>query len=279
MTRTIVITGATSGLGLATARLMAAEFDVRLVLACRNIDKAQSVAADIAQQTGNTNVEAMQLDLASLASVRKFVSDYLAKDYEPLFGLLNNAGIGDENTGKTEDGFDIVFQTNHLGHFLLTNLLLGHMADNGRVFSVSSDMHNPPFKGFEWFGVDAAAYGDERLASPGMRYSTSKLLNLYFIYELNRRLRAAGSGIIANAFNPGYMPETNLSSNPPEKIANVKRFAPDRWGDIDRSPRALAELMATDVRDWISGWFFDRSVNVVRTSELSYSEENAIDLW
>ncbi|MBR1439532.1 MAG: SDR family NAD(P)-dependent oxidoreductase, partial [Synergistaceae bacterium] len=205
--KTIIITGGNSGLGLETAKLTAEKGgDFSLILACRNIEKGNSAAEKIRNETGNKNVSAMLLDLASLKSVRDFASGI----NEPVYALDNNAGISGSSSGETVDGLDSVFQSNHLGHFLLTNLLLPKMTDDARILNISSDMHNPPYGSLVWNGTDAIARNAGHLGSA--RYFYSKLCNLYFTYELDRRLRAEGSHITCNALNPGFMPATNLQA-------------------------------------------------------------------
>ena len=139
--KTYIITGANSGLGFETAKRIAKK-GYRVILACRNMEKGSAGADAIKSETGNGNIESRQLDLASLVSVRNFAEGL--KDIA-IYALDNNAGISGMKTGTTEDGYDIVFQSNHLGHFLLTNLLLPQIEDDGRILNISSDMHNPPY--------------------------------------------------------------------------------------------------------------------------------------
>ena len=144
--KTYIITGANSGLGFETAKRIAKK-GYRVILACRNMEKGSEAADAIKSETGNENIESRQLDLASLVSVRNFAEGL--KD-TAIYALDNNAGISGMKTGTTEDGYDIVFQSNHLGHFLLTNLLLPQIEDDGRILNISSDMHNPPYGELVW---------------------------------------------------------------------------------------------------------------------------------
>lgn len=203
--KTYIITGANSGLGFETAKRIAEEGH-QVILACRNMEKGSIAAATIKSATGNGNIEARQLDLASLSSVREFAEGM--KD-TVIYALDNNAGIAGMKKGITDDGYDIVFQSNHLGHFLLTNLLLPQIEDNGRILNISSDMHNPPFGELEWKGAEILAHPTEEIMK--QRYYYSKLCNLYFTYELCRRLREKGGHITVSALNPGFMGETNLA--------------------------------------------------------------------
>ena len=125
--RTVIITGGNSGLGFETSKKIAKDKEYRVILACRNPQKAEEAVQKIKEETENENILSLQLDTASLASVRKFAMDYESSNFGKIYALLLNAGINGMHTGMTEDDIEIVFQTNHLGHFLLANLMLPHM--------------------------------------------------------------------------------------------------------------------------------------------------------
>lgn len=282
--KTVIITGSNSGLGFETAKKIAAQSkNFNIILACRNAERAEKAKELIISETKNPNVTFMQLDTASLKSVRKFVENY-KKYNKPIYALLCNAGMsGNLNTVKqmTEDGFDVVFATNHLGHFLLTNLLLPFMDKNGKIIVTSSDMHNPPLKEgqkFEWIGTEAIAHPDEEMAIDFVRYSYSKLCNLYFVYELSKILKTQGSSVTVNAFNPGLM-KTHFSPEKAEFFKYVRVNMPERYGDLDKSSTALAELVYSEDIIQTSGNFYDRSTKAIATSPLSYDEKNARELW
>lgn len=266
--RVFVITGANSGLGLETARILAGRSaDGTVILACRDLGRGEDARLAI----GMPNVRTAHLDVSSLSSVREFAAAFEGQ----LDALICNAGIS-HGPSSTVDGVDGVFATNHLGHFLLTELLLDRMPPTGRVISVSSDMHSPPGPKLTW--PSAAA-----LARPGnhavgrLRYSYSKLCNLYFVYELSRRLRADGSDVSVAAFNPGLMTETNFASMPRAVGAVMRRIFAARVGSLATSSAALASLAADP--QLIDGLYFDRSTRPTRSSELSYDIPNAVDLW
>ena len=273
--KTYVITGGNSGLGFETAKRIA-KAESHVILACRNPEKGKMAAEAIVMETGNKSVEARELNLASLSSVRTFVGSL---DGMKIDGLDNNAGIAGMHTGITADGFDIVFQSNYLGHFLLTNLLLPQMTEDARILNISSDMHNPPYVQLEWKGVEAMAHPNEETTK--LRYYYSKLCNLYFTYELNRRLQAQGGGICVNALNPGFMGATNLAGGnmTQERIEQVKKTMPDRYGELPVSADAAAAILTGDEFAKVSGVYFDRSTRTARSSELSYDETNAKELW
>ena len=274
--RTVIITGGNSGLGFETAKKIAKNNEYRVILACRNPQKAEEAVGKIKEETGNENILSLTLDTASLASVRAFVKDYEKLNIGKIYALLLNAGINGMNSGLTEDGMEIVFQTNHLGHFLLANLLLPYMEDDGKIFATSSDMHDSPMGKMVWQGTEALAHPED--SENRLRYSFSKLCNIYFIHELAKRLEAEGSQIHANAFNPGMM-ETNFAPIDKKRAKMVKLTMPHRFGDLEKSSDAYAELIVNDELATTSANYYDRSTNAVKSSELSYNDENAKELW
>ncbi len=189
--RTFIVTGANSGIGLPTARALA-EAGAHVVLAVRDVAKGETVAASIAGDT-----EVRRLDLADLASVRAF-ADAWQGDVDVL---INNAGVMRTPERRTADGFELQIGTNHLGHFALTNLLLRHVTD--RIVTVSSGAHRGGSISLDDLNWQRRRY--QRWAA----YQQSKLANLLFTLELQRRLTAAGSPIRALAAHPGYA-ATNL---------------------------------------------------------------------
>jgi NAD(P)-dependent dehydrogenase (short-subunit alcohol dehydrogenase family) len=274
--KNVIITGANSGLGFEAAKKVAEKQDYKVILACRNMEKAEKAKEQIISATGNNHVEAMLLDTSSLASVHAFADKIIASG-EKVDVLVNNAGISPMNhIGMTEEGFELVFATNYLGHFLLTQLLLPYMAEDGRIYNVSSDMHNPP-GGITWPGADALAHPqkDDR-----RKYSYSKLCMIYMTHELADRLKADGKRVTVNSFNPGFMADTNFSKGGGKaREFVVKTTMPDRYGNLETSSDALADLITRDEFGIISGEYFDRSTNTVKSSELSYNSENAKELW
>jgi NAD(P)-dependent dehydrogenase (short-subunit alcohol dehydrogenase family) len=282
--KTIILTGASSGLGFETVKKIAKNFqNYRIILACRNLEKANSKKEEIEKETKNKNLVVMEIDTSSLQSVKNFVINYKNSSYGKIYSLICNAGIGGNSSNeRTKDGYDVIFETNHLGHFLLVNSLLPLMEENGRIFVISSDMHDPPklfYPNFNWIGAEKLAKPDEELSKSSIRYSYSKLCNLYFTYELIKKV--GNKKLFINAFTPGFIPETGLSGGkkvPPQAIEQIKKAYPERIGDLEKSSQALCDLITMENFN-ANGAFFDRSTNIIKTSELSYNEINSKELW
>jgi NAD(P)-dependent dehydrogenase (short-subunit alcohol dehydrogenase family) len=184
--RTVVVTGASSGIGLVTARELA-QAGARVVLAVRDTAKGEAAAATMAGE-----VEVRRLDLADLASVRAFADGWTGA----LDVLVNNAGVMALPERRTADGFEMQVGTNHLGHFALTNLLLPHVTD--RVVTVASMAHRAGRIRLDDLNFERGGY------RPWVAYGQSKLANLLFTMELQRKLEDAGSPVRSVAAHPGY---------------------------------------------------------------------------
>jgi NAD(P)-dependent dehydrogenase (short-subunit alcohol dehydrogenase family) len=200
--QTVIVTGANSGIGKVTARELA-KAGARVVLAVRTRAKGDAAAADM---TGD--VEVRELDLASLDSIRAF-ADAWSGDIDLL---INNAGVMVPPRGKTADGFELQFGTNHLGHFALTNLLLANVTK--RVVTVSSTAHKTGKIDLDDLNWESRSY------KSWLAYGQSKLANLLFTSELQRRLSEAGSTVISTAAHPGYA-ATNLQSGNESRLADL----------------------------------------------------------
>jgi NAD(P)-dependent dehydrogenase (short-subunit alcohol dehydrogenase family) len=198
--RTVLVTGANSGIGRETA-LELARKGARVHVACRSEDRARPVLDDIAAVGGPDAASFVPLDLADLASVRACAEAY-RKSGEPLHVLVNNAGVAGQR-GETSDGFELAFGVNHLGHFLLTVQLLDELRRSApsRVVTVSSDAH------YQARGVDFGSLRGPTRGFTGLgEYAVSKLCNVLFTQELARRLAAEGmSGVTTYALHPGLI--------------------------------------------------------------------------
>jgi NAD(P)-dependent dehydrogenase (short-subunit alcohol dehydrogenase family) len=216
--RTAIVTGANSGLGRITARELARS-GARVVLACRNMQKGDDALRECAAVASGADPELEELDLASLDSVREFAERFRA-GHDGLDLLINNAGVMATPRRSTADGFELQFGTNHLGHFALTGLLIGELEgrEDARVVTLSSTAHR--------FGrIAFDNLGGERRYFRWRAYGQSKLANLLFALELDRRLRAAGSTIKSLAAHPGYA-ATNLQfAGPPGLDAAVMKVS------------------------------------------------------
>jgi NAD(P)-dependent dehydrogenase (short-subunit alcohol dehydrogenase family) len=206
--RVAVVTGANTGLGLATAGALAAH-GASVVLAVRNVDKGKAAAARITTDSPDADVTIRQLDLSALESIREAADD-LRATYATLDLLINNAGVMYTPRSATADGFELQFGTNHLGHFAFTGLLLERMVAvaGSRVVTVSSIGHR--IRARIDFDDLQSTRGYSRVAA----YGQSKLANLLFTYELQRRLASGGSSTIAVAAHPGVT-STELVRNSP----------------------------------------------------------------
>ena len=204
--RVAVVTGANTGIGLTTAQALAGR-GARVVLAVRNPDKGRAAADQIRAATPGAEVDVQILDLGSLDSIRS-ASETLRERHERIDLLINNAGVMYTPLSRTADGFEMQFGTNHLGHFALTGLLIDRLlaAEGSRVVTVSSMGHR----------IRAAIHFDdlqsERSYDRTAAYGQSKLANLLFTYELQRRLAAAGATTSAVAAHPGVA-ATELGRN------------------------------------------------------------------
>ncbi|MFY1703789.1 oxidoreductase [Micromonospora sp. WMMA1923] len=203
--RTVVVTGANSGIGRAAAHALAAA-GARVVLAVRDLAKGQAAAATMAG-----DVEVRRLDLADLASIRAFAEDFT----DPIDVLINNAGLMVPPLGRTKDGFELQIGTNHLGHFALTNLLLPRIRE--RVVTVSSSGHRAGTIDLDDLNWERRRYR----AFPA--YAQSKLANLLFTAELQRRLADVDSSVRATAAHPG-LAATNLLDHLDDRRSVLRRF-------------------------------------------------------
>jgi len=199
-----IVTGANSGIGYEITRALVRK-RATVILACRNKDKGEAVVHQIVQEYPEVKAELGLLDLASLALVRRFAAEFTHR-YDKLDILINNAGVMRPPFGKTADGFELQFGVNHLGHFALTGLLFDLIirTPQARVVTVSSYGHR--------FGkIDFENLNADKGYDPGVAYGQSKLANLLFTYELQRRFRAVKVDAIATAAHPGWTTGTNLA--------------------------------------------------------------------
>jgi NAD(P)-dependent dehydrogenase (short-subunit alcohol dehydrogenase family) len=285
-TRTAIITGASSGLGLECARaLLENDPSWHLVLPVRDTGRG----ADAVTQLGEPQrCTVMPMDLASLSSVRAFTEDVRGATLAPLHAIVCNAGVQVVSGREwTEDGVEMTFGVNHLGHFALVKGLLGELAHPARILVVSSGTHDPS----KHTGMPDPAYTSaanlahppaEQAADDGRRrYTTSKLCNLLFTYELNRRL---GDGVTVNAFDPGLMPGSGLARDYPPLQRLAWRYLLPALRVLPgvRSTRTSGRYLAVLTNDarfaGVSGQYFD-GLRPIQSSADSYDRDKALDLW
>ncbi len=206
-----VITGGNSGIGFEAAKLLG-EAGADITIACRTLSKGER-AKKALEKTISGQVDIVQVDLSRLASVRQAAEEVRAR-HAAIDGLINNAGIMQTPKQTTEDGFDLQMASNHLGHFLWTGLLLDLVEKaKGRVAVVASLVHK--------FGpLQLDDLMSEKKYDPTRAYGQSKLANLMFAFELDRRLKASGHDAICVACHPGYS-STNLQSTGPSGFFNL----------------------------------------------------------
>ncbi|MEK4082450.1 SDR family NAD(P)-dependent oxidoreductase [Psychrobacillus sp. FSL K6-1415] len=299
--KTVIITGGNTGLGYECAKVIAkANKDWQIVLASRNKERVNLATQELIQTTGNQNISGMVVDLASISSIHDFVHQFIEADLPPLHSIICNAGLQFVNgTQATVDGIEGTFGVNHLGHFLLVRLLLDHIQDQGSIFVVSSDTHDPLMK----TGMPAPVYlhpsimanpqkSDESLANLSSlnrgqtRYTTSKLCNLYFSYELARRIEKANRLISVVAFNPGMMPGRGSSLSRDyhpllkfmwNNVLPLMRFFRSSVRTPQQSGSDLANLLLNQPYS-TSGVYFDGSKEIPSSKE-SYDINRAKELW
>ena len=196
--KVVIITGSNTGIGYHMAYGLASK-GANVVMACRNLEKASDSRNKILKDFPKANIKLYQLDLADLDNIKYFANKFINEN-DKLDILINNAGVMIPPYSKTKNDFELQFGTNHLGHFALTGLLLPLLEknDNGRIITVSSIAHNPGIIDFNDLNSERKKY------SKWSSYSQSKISNLCFTIELDRRLKAGGFSTISLASHPGY---------------------------------------------------------------------------
>lgn len=215
--RTIIVTGANTGLGFETTVALAKK-GAKVIMACRNLTKANAAKAQINKEVPTADLEVMEINLSSLQSVQHFAKEYLSK-FDRLDVLINNAGVMTPPYSKTEDGFELQIGANYLGHFLLTGLLLDTISKtpNSRIVTLSSLTHNNGSINFD-------DLQSEKKYSASGAYAQSKLACLMFTYELQRRLEKAGHHqTMSVGAHPGIA-TTELSRHMPKLLYTILRY-------------------------------------------------------
>lgn len=289
--KVVVVTGANSGLGYEACRLFCREGHT-VVLACRQLDAADKAASDLQIENPNCRTYVLQLDLASVVSIRQFVEEFRATR-EPLHVLVNNAGVGinlhHPDMLISEEGYELTLATNHLGHFLLTNLLLDDLkktaagGDEVRVVMLSSESHEHDVfnksgvrgpKPVTAMDLENLMMEQEGTYNTAQAYKDSKAANIMFVYEMARRLE--GSGVNINALCPGFIPRTNLLRNASAPSRFYNRYIldgvmrPFRKGATRRPEEGgqfIFELATDDKYKGVTGKYFKEGVEAQSSVE------------
>ena len=269
--RTVVVTGANTGIGLATASALAGQ-GWRVWVACRSEGKGAAAVAGIRAATGNDAVFLLMLDLADLESVRACADAFLGRG-EALHVLINNAGVGGRR-GLTRQGFELMFGVNHLGHFLLTQLLLERLVSSApaRVVTVSSDAHYNA-RGIDWDALRRPARGITGLGG----YAVSKLCNVLFSQELARRTE--GTGVHSYALHPGVVASDIWRRVP----WPVRPLVTRRMLSVDQGAQTSLYCATSPSVASESGLFYDkcalREASEVATPELGRALWERSEAW
>jgi NAD(P)-dependent dehydrogenase (short-subunit alcohol dehydrogenase family) len=258
-----MVTGANAGMGKEISLALAAK-GANLVMVARDPARGESALADVEQKTGNRTVELLIGDLSSQKSIRTLVQEFTAR-HDRLHVLVNNAGVTMARRAETVDGIETIFATNHLGPFLLTNLLLPALAAGApsRVVTVSSAAHAmgkmdfDDLQGTRKFGEISA-------------YNQSKLANVLFTYELARRLE--GTGVTANVVEPGFV-KTNLTVPFPFSLFSFMR------GSAVDGAKPTVFLSSSPEVEGVNGRFFNVKGIATNSSKTSYDTDAAKRLW
>lgn len=258
-----MVTGANSGIGKEIA-LGLAGMGANLVMVCRDRARGDAARADVQEKTGNPEVELLLADLSSQKSIRNLVQEFEAR-HNRLHVLINNAGVSQASRIETADGLEVVFATNHLAPFLLTNLLLPVLTASApaRIVIVSSGVQAMGKIGFDDL-QSTRSYSEIRV------YNQSKLANVLFTYELARRIE--GTGVTANAVEPGFI-KTNLKVPFPFSIFSFMRGKP-----VDGA-RPSVFLASSPEVEGVNGRFFNNKGIATKSSAISYDESVAKRLW
>jgi len=301
---TVLITGGHAGIGLECAKQLASGPHLDLVLAGRDLERVERAAVKLRADHG-VKVTALKLDVSSLGSVREAAalcrSMLDSGTVDSLQAILCNAGAQFQGPiSYSADGYEETFATNCLGHFLLVELLIDRIADQGRVVFTASGTHDPETMDGKMVGAAAEpdayalALDGKKGAKPlsgGKRYSTSKLCTILYAYELDRRLRAHHSSIASIAFDPGLVPETGLVRTSPKPVQWLARTSLMKWffkrlgvtmGSLSFSGAGLAKVVADPSFAHGSGKYIQSdngSLIEARSSKVSYDVRRAGKLW
>jgi NAD(P)-dependent dehydrogenase (short-subunit alcohol dehydrogenase family) len=266
--RVCVVTGASSGIGRATARALAG-MGATLALVCRDRGRGEEARAALRAESGNDAIALFLADLSSQAEIRRLATE-LGERYPAIHVLVNNAGVVNLQRTTTVDGIETVFAVNHLGYFLLTDLLLGRLRSSSpaRIVNVASDAHR--------FGtIDLDDLGHARRYRTMRVYGASKLANILFTYELARRLE--GTGVTVNCLHPGAV-ATRLGQNNGRVATVLTKLLKPFFRTPEQGAATAIYLASSPAVEGVSGKYFVNS-REARSSAATYDTELARRLW
>lgn len=272
--KTAIVTGSNSGIGFEAAKVLA-EKNAEVIIAVRSVPKGDYAASEIKTDFPNAKLSVLKLDLSSLESVKSF-TDKIKKVYNKIDLLINNAGVMVPPYTKTNEGFELQFGTNHLGHFVLTAGLFDLIKNSseGKIVNVSSSAHKFGKIDFEDLNWEKRKYKEWRA------YGDSKIANLYFTYELSRRLTKAGSKVKVTSCHPGWT-ATNLQKNSgPARFFNPIFAQEPAMGALPTLRAALDENIQSGTFYGPGGFMKMKGYPVIEESnKLSQDREIAAKLW
>ncbi|KAL8129735.1 hypothetical protein V2J09_018890 [Rumex salicifolius] len=275
---TALVTGGGSGIGLETARVMAGR-GAHVVIAARNMEAAKEAKEVILNDHKSARVDVLKLDLSSIESVREFSHIFNSLNL-PLNILINNAGIMFCPFELSPDGIEMQFATNHLGHFLLTNLMLDKMKETakatgiqGRIINLSSIAHQYTYDG----GISFDTINNEASYSDKKAYGQSKLANILHANELSRRFKEEGVNITVNSVHPGLI-MTNLFKHKCLIMRFLKFFTPLIWKNVSQGAATTCYVALHPNLQGVTGKYF-LDCNEMQPSLLASDEELAKKLW
>ncbi|MCD7458314.1 Short-chain dehydrogenase TIC 32 B, chloroplastic [Datura stramonium] len=275
---TAIVTGGASGIGLETAGVLAMR-NVHVIIAERNMEAANEAKQRILKDNKGARVDVERLDLSSIRSVKAFADNFKELNL-PLNILINNAGVMYCPFQLSEDGIEMQFATNHIGHFYLTNLLLDKMKETakstgiqGRIVNLSSLAHLFTYKeGIQFDKInDKNSYHDKRA------YFQSKLANILHANELSRRLQEEGANITVNSVHPGLI-MTNLMKHTALLMSIIKTFSSFMWKNVPQGAATTCYVALHPSLNGVTGKFFN-DCNEQEPSKLAQDEDLAHNLW
>ncbi|KAH7287593.1 hypothetical protein KP509_32G064100 [Ceratopteris richardii] len=276
---TAIVTGATSGIGAETAKVLAKR-GCLVIVPARNLKAAESLKESILRESPKAKILTFKMDLSSFSSVRCFAEQFLALNL-PLNILINNAGVACKSYRKSDDGYEMTFATNHLGHFLLTELLLERMVKSademgvqGRIVNVASCLHT-------WVGKDGIAFDklhDKQSYVESMNYAQSKLANILHSNQLALRLKEMGASVTANSVHPGIV-KTNITRDRGGFVTDmIFRIASIFLKTIPQGAATVCYVAAHPNVEGATGKYF-LDCNEAECSYLANDKKQAARLW